>query len=97
MTRSRHWFTTYVYDVIEKVSILSRVALEKYSPRLALGSKAHMDNNRKFFKVLANTFYSNKQHRTTGSGRENTVKSFMKNQRNKEQVEKYVQNTLGKL
>ena len=46
-----------------KVRNLMFVALEKYSSRLALGCEAHMDCNRKFFKVLVNTFYNNKQHR----------------------------------
>ena len=63
--------------VSNKVRNLSLVALEKYSPRLALGCEAHMDCNRKFFfKVLVNTFYNNKQHRTADCVRENTVKSF---------------------
>ena len=71
--------------ISNKVRHLSLVALEKYSPRSALGCEAHMDRNRKFFfKVLVNTFYNNKQHRTTDIVRENTVKSFKKNQRNKE-------------
>ena len=54
--------------ISNKVRHLSLVALEKYSPRLALGCEAHMDRNRKFFfKILVNTFYNNKQHRTTDS------------------------------
>ena len=62
--------------VSNKARNLSLVALENYSPRLALGCEAHMDRNRKFFfKVIVNNFYNNMQHRTTDSVRENTVKS----------------------
>ena len=46
-------------NVSNKVQNLSLVALEKYSPRLALGCQAHIHRNKKFFyKVLVNIFYN---------------------------------------
>ena len=68
-----------------KVRHVNLIALEKYSPDLAIGCDVHKKRNRKFlFKVIVNTFYNNKQKRAADTVRVESVKSFKKRQRNKE-------------
>ena len=63
---------------------MNLIALEKYSPDLAIGCDVHKKRNRKFlFKVIVNTFYNNKQKRAADTVRVESVKSFKKRQRNK--------------
>jgi hypothetical protein len=64
---------------------MSLVALDKYSPDLAIGCETHKVSNRKFaLKVITNTFFNNKQNQATDTVREDGVKSFKQRQRRKE-------------